>query len=252
MTTTESPKRASGTPLLVRLWPVYLIAGVIAIIFANGWHELLSFETLRLHRETLTGFVSENFLLAIAIYLGVYILATVFMMPGALWITIAGGFLFGLVQGSILTNIGATLGASTLFFAARTAIGGALRERAGPFLQKMEAGFKEDALSYMFALRFLPIMPYPVSNIAPALLGARYSQYAFATFFGIIPALLHILGWVPVWVQLSTRVKRLMSLASLRTSLRLLWALGVVSLIPVAWKKLKGGKAAAPSTSAES
>ena len=175
MTDTSVKSRA---PLWQRLWPVYLIAGGLLAGWRLGLFDYLSLQTLREQHEALRSFVEGNLLVAVAAYVIIYALSTLFMVPGALWITIAGGFLFGLAGGSA---------ASLLFLAARTAFGGMLRERAGPFLRRMEAGFHENPRSYMFALRFLPIVPFPVANIAPALLGARYPDYALTTGIGIIP-----------------------------------------------------------------
>lgn len=175
------------TPLLVKLWPLYLIAGGLIAAWQFGLFEYLSLETLRDQQEVLTAFVANNLILAIALYIVIYATATLFMMPGALWITIAGGFLFGLIGGSVLTVIGATTGASLLFFAARSSLGGALRKMAGSYAEKVEAEFKSSPLSYMFAMRFIPAMPFPVANVVPALLGAKYRDYALTTCLGIIP-----------------------------------------------------------------
>ncbi len=186
-TLTPEPVRSSGTNWLKRLLPVAVIVIGLGAAYAAGLHNYLSLETLEAQRETLKTFVAENLVLAVLAFMLVYILVTVFMLPGALWITISGGFLFGLVGGSIATNFGATIGATLLFFAARTSIGEPLRQRAGPFLKKLEAGFRDNAFSYMFFLRFMPVVPFPVANIAPALLGARPRNFIIATFFGIIP-----------------------------------------------------------------
>ena len=238
---------ASKSNLVGKLLPIAGVLAVLGVVVANGWHKLLSFEALREHRETLTGFVSENFLLAILAYVGVYVLATASMMPGALWITIAGGFLFGLAGGSVATTIGATLGASLLFFAARTAFGEALRQRAGPFLKKMETGFQEDAVSYMFALRFLPVVPFPVANIAPALLGARYLPYALTTFLGVIPGVIAY-TWLGAGLGATFDSGQEPDIAGVFANLApALVALGVVSLIPVAWKKFGPSSRATPA-----
>ncbi len=228
----------SGPHLLIRMWPIYIMAVVIAVFIANGWHKLLSQETLQTQREVLTSFVSENLIVAVFAYLAIYAFATLFMIPGALWITISGGFLFGLAGGSILTVIGATLGASALFFAAKTSLGTALQDKAGPFVKKMEAGFKEDALSYMFALRFLPIVPFPVANIAPAILGAKYSQYALTTALGIIPGVIAY-TWIGAGLGATFDAGETPDFAGVaKNLLPALIALGIVSLIPVAWKKI--------------
>ncbi|MHA1568757.1 MAG: TVP38/TMEM64 family protein, partial [Alphaproteobacteria bacterium] len=83
--------------------------------------------------------------------------------------------------------VGATLGATALFLIAKTALGDAMRSRAGPVLKAMEAGFNRDALSYMFVLRLIPLFPFWLVNLVPAFLGVRLRVYVIGTFFGIMP-----------------------------------------------------------------
>lgn len=230
------------SPVWVKLWPIYLIVAVMIGAWQLGLFQYLSLETLREQQEVLQDFVANNLVLAIAIFIAVYAAATLFMVPGALWITIAGGFLFGLVGGSLATIAGATLGASLLFFAAKTSIGSALRDRAGPFMAKMEAGFNENPFSYMFALRLLPVVPFPVANIAPALLGAKYREYAITTAVGIIPGVIAY-TWVGSGLGATFAAGEDPNLGIIaKNMLPALAALGVVSLIPVAYKKITGRK----------
>lgn len=242
----EAPVKKSN--MFVKLWPIFAIIAAVVVFISNGWHEVLTLETLRERREVLLAFVQENMLIAVLAYIGIYIVATVVMTPGAGVLTIAGGFLFGLVTGSILTVIGATLGASTLFFAAKSSVGSILREKAGPFVSKMEEGFKQDAWSYMFALRFIPAVPYPVANIAPAIFGAKYSQYAITTMLGIIPGVIAY-TWIGSGLGATFDAGENPDLAGVAKNLiPALVALGVVALIPVAWKKF-GPKSAVTADS---
>ena len=150
-----------------------------------------------------------------------------------------GGFLFGLVGGSAATVVGATLGATTLFFIARTSVGKPLRARAGPFLKKLEAGFREDALSYMFFMRFMPMVPYPVSNIAPALLGAKPREFILATSIGIIPGVVAY-TWVGAGLGGIFDRGEDLNLGGLAAQITPpLLALAVVSLIPVVIKRFR-------------
>ena len=185
--TTDAKK---NTSLWIRMWPLYIIAIAITVVFLNGWHTYLSIDTLREQRGALVAFVSDYFLVALIGFLVAYVLVTVLMVPGALWVTITGGFLFGAAIGSVATVIGATLGASLLFLAAKTSLGKPLHDRAGPFLRKLEDGFKEDSVAYMFAMRFLPVVPFPVANIAPALLGANLLPFSITTAIGVTPAVI--------------------------------------------------------------
>ena len=96
-------------------------------------------------------------------------------------------FLFGLLLGKLLVVIGATLGATIIFLVARSALGDTLREKAGPRVRKMEEGFREDALNYLLVLRLIPIFPFWLVNIVPAVLGVALSTYVLGTAIGIIP-----------------------------------------------------------------
>ena len=243
MSETQPDDARSQTSIWIRLWPLYLIAAGLIAAWQLGLFSYLSLDTLQQQHEELQGFVEENLVLAVAAYIGIYALATLFMLPGALWITISGGLLFGLVGGSAATVVGATLGASLLFAAAKTSLGKTLRERAGKFVRKMEAGFNENAISYMFALRLLPVVPFPVANIAPALLGAKYRDFAFTTALGIIPGVVAY-TWIGASLGATFDAGETQNLFdAVKNFIPAFLALGAVALLPVAYKKIAGRKA---------
>jgi len=173
-------------PILVRLWPLYIILGGLALAISQGWHTQLSPSALGENAVYLNTLVQENFWLVLFAFIGIYIAATAFMVPASA-LTIGGGFLFGTYIGVPATVIGATIGACILFTAAKSSIGETLKSIAGPFVGKMEKGFNENALSYLFTLRLIPLFPFAVVNIAPAILGAKFRDYFISTALGIIP-----------------------------------------------------------------
>jgi len=73
-----------------------------------------------------------------------------------------------------------------IFLAARAGVGG-LAQRAGRFVGKLEAAFRADAFNYLLVLRLVPIFPFWLVNLVPALVGVRLPTYVLATFLGIIP-----------------------------------------------------------------
>ena len=224
------------TALWVRLWPVYVILIGLGLALSQGWHEYLTLDSLSANAVSLDAMVRENFLIVFALYILVYAAATTFMVPGSA-LTIAGGFLFGLVLGTPATVIGATIGASILFFASKTSIGAVLRDVAGPFIEKMRAGFAENPVSYMFALRLIPVFPFAAVNIAPGLLGAKYRDYLLTTFFGIMPGTLAY-TWIGAAVKGTLLEGGTPDIGSLAANfVPAFLALGLVSLLPVAHKK---------------
>ena len=179
---TEKPSK----PIWIKLWPIYIILAGLAFAISQGWHSQLSPAALGENAVYLNNLVQENFLLVFLAFIAIYILATAFMVPASA-LTIGGGFLFGAAIGAPATVVGATIGACVLFVAAKSSIGEALKSVAGPFVGKMEAGFNESPLSYLFTLRLIPLFPFAVVNIAPAILGAKFRDYFISTALGIIP-----------------------------------------------------------------
>lgn len=182
--TQETAKKQKS--IFIRLWPLYIILGGLALAISQGWHTYLTPASLGENAAYLNALVENNFWLVLLAFIGIYIAATAFMVPASA-LTIGGGFLFGALIGVPATVIGATIGACILFIAAKTSLGETLKSVAGPFLEKMEKGFNENALSYMFTLRLIPLFPFAVVNIAPALLGAKFRDYFLTTALGIIP-----------------------------------------------------------------
>ncbi|MEQ9815134.1 MAG: TVP38/TMEM64 family protein [Azospirillaceae bacterium] len=165
---------------------------VLAVVFGLG--DLFSFETLREHRHGLVAFVEANLALSLVGYLLIYTVIAATSLPVASLVSVVGGFLFGLVLGSVLTVLAATAGATLVFLAARTALAEPLARRAGPWLSRLEAGFRTNAVSYLITLRLIPLLPFWLVNLVPALLGVPLLTYVATTFVGIIPGTIVYVG----------------------------------------------------------
>jgi uncharacterized membrane protein YdjX (TVP38/TMEM64 family) len=176
--------------LLARFAPLAAIAALLAAAFALGLHKQLSLEALRDNRVALEHFVAAHLVAAAALYMLAYALAVAISLPGALFLTLAGGFLFGTWLGGGATVIAATIGATAIFLAAKTAFGDALRARAAGWLKRFEQGFGDNAFNYLLALRLFPGAPFFIVNLAPAFLGVSLRDYFFATLIGVIPGTL--------------------------------------------------------------
>ena len=170
-----------------RWLPLIALAGLMVLVFAMGWHKYLSFKTIGLNYEALQGFIGENLLIALLIYMGIYIAVVALSLPGGLIMTLSGGLLFGWQIGAPATIIAATIGATLIFLIAKSSIGETLAAQAGPWIGKLREGFQENALSYLLFLRLVPAFPFAVVNLAPALLGVPLRTYVIGTFLGIIP-----------------------------------------------------------------
>jgi uncharacterized membrane protein YdjX (TVP38/TMEM64 family) len=171
-----------------RLLPLLILIALLGAAFAFRLDRYLTLDALRDNRVALLELFARSGIWAGLIYVLAYAGAVALSLPGAVILTLAGGFLFGTAIGATLTVIGATVGATLLFLIARSAVGDALRQRAGPFLARMSEGFSRNAFNYLLFLRLVPAFPFWAVNLAPALLGMRLLPYVIATFIGIIPA----------------------------------------------------------------
>jgi uncharacterized membrane protein YdjX (TVP38/TMEM64 family) len=173
-----------------RLWPLVLLMLASGIVLVMGWHRHLSFETLARHHEDLQGYIAAHRGAALAAYVALYIVVVALSVPVGVYFTVIGGILFGAVLGGAAALVGASIGAVCIFLLARSAIGEHLVRRAGPLAQKLARGFRDDAFSYLLFLRLVPIFPFWLVNLVPALSGVRLATFAAATALGIIPATL--------------------------------------------------------------
>ncbi|MHA1109412.1 MAG: TVP38/TMEM64 family protein, partial [Alphaproteobacteria bacterium] len=168
--------RGSGFAPL-RLIPIAVLAAGLAAFFIFDLGHYLSLESLGEHRSQLMEWVRDSGATAALAYVVVYAVVIAFSLPGGALMTIAGGFLLGPALGASLAAIGATAGATALFLAARYASADYLHAKAGPALHRMEDGFKENALNYLLVLRLIPLFPFWLVNLVPALLGVRLGTY---------------------------------------------------------------------------
>jgi uncharacterized membrane protein YdjX (TVP38/TMEM64 family) len=170
-----------------RLWLVLAALAAFAIIRWSGLGEILSLETLRTHREALAGWVGGNVVVASLAYVAAYVAAVGFSLPGAVFLTLAGGFLFGAALGTLLTVTGATIGATLVFLFAKAVFSANALDRFGAPAARLADGIRRNAASYLLVLRLVPLFPFFLVNLVPAFVGVRLPVYAVTTFFGIIP-----------------------------------------------------------------
>jgi uncharacterized membrane protein YdjX (TVP38/TMEM64 family) len=170
-----------------RLWLLLAAIGLFLAVRQTGLAGYLSLETLKTHRVTLTTWVEANRVAAALAYVAVYVAAVAFSMPGAVFLTLSGGFLFGAAFGTLLTVIGATIGATLIFLFAKTLFGENALDRFGAPAARLAEGIRRNAASYLLVLRLVPLFPFFLVNLVPAFVGVPLVTYVLTTFFGIMP-----------------------------------------------------------------
>ncbi len=175
-----------------------LVIIVVAILGAVILREYLSFEALRENRAALIAFRDSNYLLTAAAFILAYIAIVSFSLPGATAATLTGGFLFGLFPGAAFNLISATIGAIMIFWAVRAGFGRAMAARIDASdgrVKRLTMAIRANEFPVLFSLRLMPVLPFFVMNVIPALIGVRTSVFAASTFLGIMPG-----GLIYTWV----------------------------------------------------
>jgi uncharacterized membrane protein YdjX (TVP38/TMEM64 family) len=168
-------------------WPLGGLILISVLVVALGWHRHVSIETLVRHYNSIHAFVLANPAASLAAYVATYVVVVMLSLPGALAMTLTGGILFGGALGGVAAIVGATAGATLVFLLARSAFGESLARRAGPFVGKLAAGFRANAFHYLLFLRLVPVFPFFVVNLVPALAGVPLATFVAATAIGIVP-----------------------------------------------------------------
>jgi len=234
----EAGNARSG--LALRIAIVVLFAGGIAVFFALGGQDYLDLATIKRHRDALIAFADAHFVAALALGFLVYAGAVALSLPGGLVLSLTMGFVFGRWVGTALVVVAATVGATLVFLAARYLFADAARRRMGAVGERINAGFTENAFSYLLFLRLVPVFPFFIINLAPAFTTIPLRTYVLATAIGIVPGSF-------VFVNLGQTLAHIDSLQGL-VSLDVLGGLGLLALfalVPVIVQTIRGRRARA-------
>lgn len=231
-----------------RYWPLLAVLAVLIGVYASGVGEALSLPALRENEAALRDQVAAHPVLAAAAFVAAYAVATAASVPGAAIMTLAGGFLFGVWLGGAASLVGATVGATAIYAATRSAFGEPLRRRAerqGGTLKRIVDGVSRDALSYILTVRLIPLVPFWLVNIAAGAAGAPLRAYVVGSFIGMAPATL-VYSWMGAGLGRVFERGGEPDLSILLEPYLLgpLLGLALLALLPAAMRRLRRGREA--------
>jgi uncharacterized membrane protein YdjX (TVP38/TMEM64 family) len=163
-------------PLLV------LIAIGVALFFGGALDRFDPHHIVQEEADLRASIVAHPLLAGLA-QVGLMTLAIATGIPGAVVIVLAGGMLFGIIEGTLLSATGTTLGALILFFASRSAFASG-SGKAPAMVERLRAGYHAYPVSYAMFLRLVPFFPFGGVTIALAGLGCPLWLFLLATATG--------------------------------------------------------------------
>ncbi len=214
-----------------------VIVVAVALFFVFDLGQYLSLESLKSNRDQLRAFYDANAGTMVAAFIGVYIVTVALSLPGATILTLCAGAIFGSVTGTLVVNVGATIGAMLAFLAARFLLRDWVEKKFGEKLKPFNDGFSKNAINYMLFLRLVPLFPFFLVNLVSGLTQIRLPVYFFGTMFGILPGTF-------VYANAGSNLASINQLSDI-ASLEVLGAfalLGLFALIPTFYKFIKSRK----------
>ena len=172
---------------------IFLMLAISSSFLFDYWAFIIDLIT-QYHKELLD-FIENKFFSSLILFTIIYVVSIAISLPIGSFLTFIGGYIFGAYYGFFSVIIGATVGALILFMIIKVGILrtiGSIHQKS-ELINKIKFGIDKNIWSYLFFIRFFPIFPFWLVNIAPAILGVRLLPYTVTTFFGIMPGSLSII-----------------------------------------------------------
>jgi len=225
---TAAQKSMAGKVVLIAL----LLIGVGTFVYFD-LGRYLSLDALKANRDRLLTFTEANYAAAVALFIVLYCAVTGLSLPGAVIMTLAGGFLFGSLLGMLYVNLGATSGATVAFLASRYLLRDWVERKFSGKLGPIQEGFARNAFSYLMTLRLIPLFPFFLVNLVSGLTRVNVGTYVAATALGIVPGSF-------VYAYAGRQLGTLNSLKEIASPNVLIafTLLGFLALVPIVYKKV--------------
>jgi uncharacterized membrane protein YdjX (TVP38/TMEM64 family) len=232
----EDRSNKGGGKSFIAKWMIlaFFLLGIGAFFYLD-LGKFLTLNALKENRDALRSHAEAHYLSTVILYIVIYCFQTALSLPGATVLTLAGGFLFGAFLGTMYVNMAATSGATLAFLAARYLFRERVERKWGRQLEPIQAGFSQNAFSYLLTLRLIPLFPFFLINLASGLTRMRLRTYLIATAIGIIPGSF-------VYANAGRQIGAIDSLSEVGSP-RVIGAfvlLGLLALLPVVYKKWRG------------
>lgn len=213
-----------------------LLISLVVVFFALGGDQYLNLATIQQNKEFLADYVEQQFWLSIVLAMAIYIFVVSLSLPGASFLSLAVGFVFGRWLGWSLLLISATIGATIVFWLARYLLTSWAKSKLTnvTVAQKIIDEVDRNALNYLLFLRLVPLFPFWLVNLSMAFTKIDTKRYALGTFIGIMPGSF-------VFANLGQSLATIENMGQI-FSLELLLAfalLGLLMLLPVFVKHFK-------------
>ena len=153
-----------------------LVAGIIVAFVYRDSFDVKALEM----------WLSDAGSLAPFVFASIYVVATVFFLPGSV-LTLLGGALFGPWWGALINLTSATIGAGVAFLISRYLASEWVAKKTGGSLKKLIEGVESEGWRFVAFVRLVPVFPFNLLNYALGLTKIRFSSYLITSFICMAP-----------------------------------------------------------------
>ena len=149
---------------------------------------MLSLEGVKTHQQTLLSYVDRAPLQSAMIFFALYVAVSALSLPGAAILTLLGGALFSLWEGTVLVSFASTLGATLAMLASRYLLRDWVQQRFARPMNTVNTGMAREGTAYLFALRLMPLFPFFVVNLLMGVTRITVRRYWWVSQIAMLPA----------------------------------------------------------------
>lgn len=173
---------------------VIVVLGVLAVIVIGMVWQNFCIRCLNLHifhPESIRSFIGGFGPWAVMVFVMLYTINTIILIPPIVIMSLSAGFLFGPLLGILALSLGAFFGVTATFFIARY-LGGEYVEQhfKNERLLEIKDKFEKNGFFIVLPIRLLGFPPWEVVNYVAGLSKIKYKDYILATMIGIFPAII--------------------------------------------------------------
>lgn len=205
---------------------VVVLLAAVASLFVLHVIPLPSLEDLRRHEEALAAYRAHYPLRLAAMYGAAVVVVAALPLPGAEALAIAAGALFGLIEGTIMIALAATIGACAAFLMGRWWIGDLARRHMVGRLAGIADELEREGAYYLFALRMIPAVPFFLVNVLIGATRLKLSTFYWITQVAVLPTVI-------AYVNAGRALGRIESFAGI-VSPGVLASFAVIGILPLA------------------
>lgn len=209
---------------------IIVIASLVISFFMFDLGSYLNPHFLKQQQQRIGDFYLANPWQSISAYFVVYVLMAALSLPGAIWVTLIGGAIFGVATGSIVVSFASSIGATLAFLVARFLLRDWVYDRFGNRLAAIDEGMEKDGAFYLFTLRMIPVFPFWLINLLMGLTRIPAWLFYLVSQIGMLPATV-------IYVNAGSQLAQIDSLRGI-LSPALLLSLTLLGIFPLVAKKL--------------